>query len=77
MLFKKSLKKLEEEIAPHIKKGDFFYAGVIAENSGHEKLAEEYYNISINRFKERLLDVLPSKECHEELIHSPVENYRL
>lgn len=91
MLFKKSLKKLKEEylkkmkeeINQRLKEGDYFSAGIIAENSGSkklEKLANRYYDISVNRlinkdyFKlEGETNVFPSKECHQNVLDHLIE----
>jgi hypothetical protein len=76
MVHKISLKKLEEKIAPYLKKGEYLSAGIIAENYGFKKLSEKHYNACAESFKEKVFikavieknNVSPSKKCHQELI---------
>lgn len=76
MFFKKSLNKLKKEISSYIEKEDYYHAGIIAENEGYKKLADEYYDIAIKKFKDnyplkilRKENVFPSKKCHQEIIN--------
>lgn len=73
MWFKKSFKKVQKEINYYLNKEDYFFAGVLAENSGYkrlEKLADGYYNVAMQKFKERniLKHLFPTKECHQNVI---------
>jgi hypothetical protein len=73
MFFKKSFKKVQEEINSYLNKGDYFYAGVLAENSGYKKLkklSKEYYSLSVQRFKEKnlLKHLFPTEKSHKEIL---------
>jgi len=70
MFFKKSLKKLEEEIKPYLKLGDYFHAGELARENGYNELAKKYYNISTNKIRKEnfLKKISPSEEDHLNLL---------
>lgn len=72
-------KLIKAEIDCYIKKEDYYYAGILAENSSFkelEKLANEYYKTAINKLKENIFlknlkekeNYIPSKGCHIDLI---------
>lgn len=58
MFNKTSFKKVEDEIKSCLNKGNYFYAGFLSENSGYrrlERLADGYYDMSIQKFREKIL----------------------
>jgi hypothetical protein len=78
MFKKKSMKKLEEKINRYILQGDYFNAAFTAENSGFkelEKLADKYYQMSIDFFMNKLkirskigIDLFPLQEAHQDVL---------
>jgi hypothetical protein len=87
MFFKKSIKKLENEINQYLKEGDYFNAGIIAENSGYSKLKElskTLFEISVNKAIENIYlenikreKVIPSKICYNNITNLNTPCYYL
>ncbi|HPD82110.1 MAG TPA: hypothetical protein PK357_03360 [Candidatus Pacearchaeota archaeon] len=70
---KKQFKEIKGEIKDCLNNGDYRFAGVIAENSGYkklEKLAGGYYNIAIQKFKEKniLKHLFPTEKSHKDIL---------